>query len=119
MRHKNRSYIIGSILWPFAGLFAALRNWRQPWAMNVFWVVCAYMGAIQIYHPKEQFVTLQADLFEGEKLVHTEKIQERLYDPEWILEVLRKVGFQEVCCTDQLLESETGHATTWFVIAQK
>ena len=73
----------------------------------------------QIYHPKEQYVTLRADLFEGETLVNTEKIQERLYDPEWILEVLRKVGFQEVCCTDQLLESETGHATTWFVIAQK
>lgn len=52
MQHKNRSYIIGSILWPFAGLVSALRNWRQPWAMNVFWVACAYMGAIQIYHPK-------------------------------------------------------------------
>lgn len=50
MQH-NRRYIILSCLWPFAGLFSALKNWRKPWAMNVFWVVCAFMGAIQIYHP--------------------------------------------------------------------
>lgn len=50
MQH-NRRYIILSCLWPFAGLFSSLKNWRQPWAMNVFWVVCAFMGAIQIYHP--------------------------------------------------------------------
>lgn len=73
----------------------------------------------QIYHPKEQFVTLQADLFENDKLIHTEKIQERLYEPEWILETLKEAGFLDVRCTDQLLENETGHASTWFVIARK
>ena len=73
----------------------------------------------QIYHPKDQFVTLQADLFEGDKLIHTEKIQEHLYDPEWILNVLKETGFQDVRCTDQLLESESGHAATWFIIAKK
>lgn len=73
----------------------------------------------QIYHPKEQFVTLQTDLFEGEKLIHTEKIQERLYDPEWILEILKKAEFSSVYCTDQLLKEESGHAATWFVVARK
>ena len=73
----------------------------------------------QIYHPKDQFVTLQADLFEGDKLIHTEKIQEHLYEPEWILNVLKETGFQNVRCTDQLLESESGHAATWFIIAKK
>ena len=73
----------------------------------------------QIYHPKDQFVTLQADLFEGDKLIHTEKIQEHLYEPEWILNVLKETGFQDVRCTDQLLESESGHAATWFIIAKK
>lgn len=73
----------------------------------------------QIYHSGEQFVTLQTDLFEGETLVNTEKIQERLYEPAWILEVLREAGFQDVKCTDRLLENELGHATTWFVIARK
>lgn len=43
--------VILVFLWPFAGLITSLKNWRQPWAMNVFWVVCAFMGAIQIYHP--------------------------------------------------------------------
>lgn len=48
---QNNSKIILAILWPFGALVSALRNWRQPWAMNVFWMVCIYMGAIQIYHP--------------------------------------------------------------------
>lgn len=73
----------------------------------------------QIYHPEEQFVTLQTDLYEGDRLINTEKIQERLYEPEWILETLRTAGFTDVCCTDQLLKDETGHAATWFVIARK
>lgn len=73
----------------------------------------------QIYHPQERFVTLQADLFENDKLIHTEKIQERLYEPEWILETLKEAGFLDVRCTDQLLENESVHASTWFVIARK
>lgn len=48
---NSNNKITLAFLWPFAGLVSALRNWRQPWAMNVFWVVCAFMGAIQIYHP--------------------------------------------------------------------
>ena len=47
----NRNLII-PILWPFAGLITSLKHWRQPWAMNMFWVVCMYLGAIQIYHPE-------------------------------------------------------------------
>ena len=56
---------------------------------------------------------------DGEKLVNTEKIQERLYDPKWITEELRKAGFSEVRCTDQLLEDHSSHAATWFVVARK
>lgn len=48
MHKKN---LLLSFFWPFAGLITSLKHWRQPWAMNVFWVVCAFMGAIQIYHP--------------------------------------------------------------------
>lgn len=73
----------------------------------------------QIYHPREQFVTLQTDLYEGENLIHTEKIQERLYDPEWILEIVKEAGFSGVRYTDQLRKGETGHAATWFVVAEK
>lgn len=39
------------ILWPFAGLISSLKNWRKPWAKNAFWLVCMFMGAIQIFNP--------------------------------------------------------------------
>lgn len=48
---NNKSWIGLSFLWPFVSLINCLRNWRQPWAMNAFWLVCIYMGAIQIYQP--------------------------------------------------------------------
>lgn len=73
----------------------------------------------QIYHSPEGLVTLQTDLYEGEQLINTEKIRERLYEPEWILEGLKEAGFKAVYCTDQLLESEEGHAATWFIVAVK
>ena len=73
----------------------------------------------QIYHPGENLVTLQTDLFDGDALVNTEKIQERLYDPEWIMAELKKAGFSEVQCTDQLLKEHDSHAATWFMIARK
>ena len=49
---KSNDKILLAILWPFAGLITSLKHWRQPWAMNMFWVVCMYLGAIQIYHPE-------------------------------------------------------------------
>ena len=52
MESKKNSDIILAIIWPFLGLIQSLKNWRKPWAMNVFWVVCIYLGAIQIYHPE-------------------------------------------------------------------
>ena len=73
----------------------------------------------QICHPQEGFVTLQTDLYEGEQLVNTEKIQERIYSSEWIMEELKRAGFSDVTCTDQLLEGHEEHAATWFVIAKK
>ena len=47
----NNSNVQITFLWPFYGLVSALKNWRKPWAMNVFWVACIYLGAIQIYCP--------------------------------------------------------------------
>lgn len=32
---------------------------------------------------------------------------------------VKETGYQDVRCTDQLLESESGHAATWFIIAKK
>lgn len=47
----NNSKILAAFLWPLGSLISALKNWRQPWAMNIFWIVCIYMGAIQIFLP--------------------------------------------------------------------
>ena len=58
---KSNDKVLLAILWPFGALVSALRNWRQPWAMNVFWVVCIYLGAIQIYHPEGTIIGTGAD----------------------------------------------------------
>ena len=49
---NSNNKVLLAILWPFAGLITSLKHWRQPWAMNMFWVVCMYLGVIQIYHPE-------------------------------------------------------------------
>lgn len=51
---NSNNKVLLAILWPFGALVSALKNWRQPWAMNVFWVVCIFLGAIQIFHPTGQ-----------------------------------------------------------------
>ncbi|MCS3050336.1 EpsG family protein [Parabacteroides johnsonii] len=43
--------LILALLWPIAGLVSSLKHWREPWAKDVFWLVCIFLGAIQIYHP--------------------------------------------------------------------
>lgn len=48
MREKN---IFATIIWPFYGLISTLKYWHKPWSKNVFWLVCVYLGAIQIYCP--------------------------------------------------------------------
>lgn len=41
-----------ALIFPLGGLVNALRNWRKPWAKDVFWIVCIYLGAIHIYCPE-------------------------------------------------------------------
>ena len=62
---------------------------------------------------------MKIELFEGERLVHTEVIRERMYDPELILQLLKEAGFSEIRYTDRLLDEESNLAVTWFVIARK
>lgn len=63
---NSNNKILLAILWPFAGLITSLKHWRQPWAMNVFWVVCIYLGAIHIYHPEG---TILGDGIDGGRYV--------------------------------------------------
>ena len=37
------------LLWPFAALIAALKNFRQPQARNIFWLFCVFFGFVFIY----------------------------------------------------------------------
>ena len=72
----------------------------------------------QIGRTAEGLVNLKIELFRDEVVVQTEEIHERIYSPELAEQLLKKAGFKQVWCTDQLL-GESEHAATWFVIARK
>ena len=58
--NSNSSFGL-ALLWPFAGLISALKNWRKPWAKNVFGLICAFMGAIHIYQPADTMLCSSKD----------------------------------------------------------
>ena len=72
----------------------------------------------QIGRTEEGLVNLKIELFRDEEVAQTEEIHERIYSPELVEQLLKKAGFKQVWCTDQLL-GESEHAATWFVIARK
>ena len=43
-RRKELLYYFGFLLWPFGILLASFKNWRKPWAKNVFWLFCIFFG---------------------------------------------------------------------------
>lgn len=51
---KTESFyiFIVTLLFPFIGLVLSLIRWKKSWAMNMFWLACIYLGAIQIYVPE-------------------------------------------------------------------
>lgn len=51
---KTESFyiFIVTLLFPFVGLILSLVQWKKSWAMNMFWLACIYLGAIQIYVPE-------------------------------------------------------------------
>lgn len=34
------------VVWPFLATISAFRNFREPWAKNVFWAYCAFFGFV-------------------------------------------------------------------------
>ena len=48
---EKSSVFILTLVWPIVGLILSLSNWRKPWAKNIFWLFCTFMGAIFIYSP--------------------------------------------------------------------
>jgi hypothetical protein len=68
--------------------------------------------------PGEDGVNLKIRVYENGQLSFEENIRETIHDSQAICDLLRKCGFQQVKCTDRLLE-DSGQSTTWFVIGRK
>ena len=72
----------------------------------------------QMTRPAEKQVNLKIRVFEEGKLQFEENIRETVYDPMDICRLLEQAGFQVERCADRLLD-DSGHGTTWFVVARK
>lgn len=64
-------------------------------------------------------VHLKTTVFEEGKLQFEEDITEIVHDCDAVCELLRRSGFQVLQCSDQLLEGEKNHSTTWYIVAGK
>lgn len=60
-KDSYQSALVLTLLFPFAGLIYTLRNWRAWWAKNTFWLVCVYMGAVQIFCPEGTILGMGGD----------------------------------------------------------
>ena len=72
----------------------------------------------QMTRPGEGQVNLKIRVYENGALSLEENIRETVHDPAAVCALLRKCGFQVLRCADSLLD-DSGHGTTWFVIARK
>jgi len=68
--------------------------------------------------PAADKVTLTIRVFENDTLAFEENIRETIHDVSAVCALLEKAGFTLLRCADRLLE-DSGHGTTWFVIAKK
>ena len=68
--------------------------------------------------PGEKQVNLKIRVYENGAFRFEENIRETVHDPAVICDLLRKCGFEVLCCADRLLD-DANHGTTWFVIARK
>lgn len=73
----------------------------------------------QIRKNPDRTVTLSIHVYEDGVLQVTEEINEIVYDPEVICRMLIEAGFSKVTRSNQLLEGEKTHSTTWYIIAEK
>lgn len=53
-RNKNNSLnaYVFAIIYPLGSLLYTLKQWRCTWAKNAFWIICTFLGFIQIFHPE-------------------------------------------------------------------
>jgi len=48
-RSFNRYEVIYFLIWPFGILIESIREFRQPFSKNLFWLFCIYFGFVFIY----------------------------------------------------------------------
>ena len=72
----------------------------------------------QMTRPADKQVNLMIRVYENGELQFEENIHETIHDPSIICDLLRQSGFEVIKCADRLLD-DSGHGTTWFVIARK
>ena len=48
---EGSKFALLTFLYPLLGLLISIKYHRQSWAKNIFWIWCAFMGAVFIYHP--------------------------------------------------------------------
>ena len=71
----------------------------------------------QMTRPGEKQVNLRIRVWEQGQEPWEENIRETIHDPDMICRLLREAGLEVVRCADSL-RPNTGHGTTWFVIAR-
>ncbi|MBR2049000.1 MAG: class I SAM-dependent methyltransferase [Oscillospiraceae bacterium] len=72
----------------------------------------------QMTRPGQNRVHLTVRVYESGVLALEEVIRETIHDPGEICRMLQQCGFRVIRCADCLLE-DSGHGTTWFIVARK
>ena len=73
----------------------------------------------QMTKPTPKTVNLQIKAFENGVELFEENIRETIHDPAVICDLLKKCGFIIHRCADRLLDDNSNHSTTWYIIAGK
>ena len=68
---------------------------------------------------QEGIIQLRTKVFENGTLQFEEVISETVHDVTVVCEMLRRIGFDVLQCSDQLLQGAANHSTTWYVVARK
>ena len=72
----------------------------------------------QMTRPAADKVNLKVRVFAEGQLQFEENIRETIHDPMTVCALLKKSGFAVKRCADKLLD-DSGHGTTWFVVARR
>ncbi len=64
-------------------------------------------------------ITLRTAIYENGEFSFEEQIVEQYYNPNDLINAMKRIGFINITCSDQLLPGEAGHGTTWFITGRK